>query len=435
MKKQVFAMVCFFELLNLLPNELYTQWTQLISNPDHPFMSICFCNSNTGLISANRVNNAPNINFLRTTNAGNDWQEINIPTNFVFFDIYFVNCNTVFAVGNGGSIVRSTNSGQNWSFIGAGTNVALHSIQFVNDYTGFIAGNNSTLRYSSDAGITWLNRDYNLICDYIGLHFINSTTGTVVGRSLTNTNILIKTTNGGLNWINQNPGTTQYLLYDVHFLNDNTGIIAGDNGIILRTVNGGNNWSVINAGTTLDLRSIFVSDPNNIWIAGEYLILKSTDTGFSWFQQYSNNSIYLYDIFLSDLNTGYATGMDFSPIHGIALKTTNSGVTFVNNIKEEPIDFTLYQNYPNPFNPITKIKFELPYSKNKTTKGNITLKIYDTTGEEIAIIFKGKLTQGVFETEWDASNFPSGIYLYALEIYDSGSNKMMTYTKKMVLIK
>jgi hypothetical protein len=95
-------------------------------------------------------------------------------------------------------------------------------------------------------------------------------------------------------------------------------------------------------------------------------------------------------------------------------------------------DFVLYQNYPNPFNPVTKIKFSLPFP----SKGGITdvqLVIYDVLGRKVTSLIPplrgGQEELGIYEVEWDASNYPSGVYFYRLESYNFSD------TKKMVLVK
>jgi acid phosphatase len=71
--------------------------------------------------------------------------------------------------------------------------------------------------------------------------------------------------------------------------------------------------------------------------------------------------------------------------------------------------YSLSQNFPNPFNPETKIDFEIP------KKGPVTLKIYDELGKEIAEPIDKNLAEGKYEIEWNAKNFPSGIYFYTLQ--------------------
>ncbi len=104
----------------------------------------------------------------------------------------------------------------------------------------------------------------------------------------------------------------------------------------------------------------------------------------------------------------------------------------VNNISTSvPGSFTLYQNYPNPFNPATKIKFEIPLSRGVSEGRGVLVRliIYDVIGKEIATLVSEKLKAGTYEAEWDASNYPSGVYFYKL-VTDN-----YTETKKMVLLK
>lgn len=88
-----------------------------------------------------------------------------------------------------------------------------------------------------------------------------------------------------------------------------------------------------------------------------------------------------------------------------------------------PAEFELLQNYPNPFNPTTKIKF-----LNKKS-GNVSLKIYDILGNEIANLVNDHLSAGTYEVTFDASQLASGTYLYRLQI------ESFVETKKMILLR
>jgi hypothetical protein len=88
-----------------------------------------------------------------------------------------------------------------------------------------------------------------------------------------------------------------------------------------------------------------------------------------------------------------------------------------------PVVFALEQNYPNPFNPATTIAFHLPASSF------VTLKVFNTAGQEIASLVDRQLPAGDHRTEWNASGVPSGIYFYRIQagIYSE--------TKKLVVLK
>ncbi|MCX7878973.1 MAG: T9SS type A sorting domain-containing protein, partial [Ignavibacteria bacterium] len=85
--------------------------------------------------------------------------------------------------------------------------------------------------------------------------------------------------------------------------------------------------------------------------------------------------------------------------------------------------FSLHQNYPNPFNPVTVISFTVP------ERSFITLRVYDITGREIALLANGWFQQGRYDIEWDASGYSSGIYFYSL------ISEKFSQTKKMILSK
>jgi len=112
-----------------------------------------------------------------------------------------------------------------------------------------------------------------------------------------------------------------------------------------------------------------------------------------------------------------------------------------------PEGFLLYQNYPNPFNPSTKIKFTVP-SNVKDQKPQVSLKIYDILGNEIAILVNEELSVGEYEVEFSLptdrqgpssiKHLPSsGVYFYQLTAGDpsTGSGRSFIQTKKMIFLK
>ncbi|HEY5125360.1 MAG TPA: T9SS type A sorting domain-containing protein [Ignavibacteria bacterium] len=94
-----------------------------------------------------------------------------------------------------------------------------------------------------------------------------------------------------------------------------------------------------------------------------------------------------------------------------------------------PDKFLLYQNYPNPFNPTTKIRFEIPLSKGGQRELYSSLKVYDILGKEITTLINEKLNPGVYEADFDGSNFASGVYFYQLRYGD------FVQMRKMILLK
>jgi len=88
-----------------------------------------------------------------------------------------------------------------------------------------------------------------------------------------------------------------------------------------------------------------------------------------------------------------------------------------------PISLELNQNYPNPFNPTTTISFTLPNS------GLVTLKVFSMLGEEVATLANGIREAGIHTFNFNASELPSGVYIYQL------STPEKTQVRKMLLMK
>lgn len=90
-----------------------------------------------------------------------------------------------------------------------------------------------------------------------------------------------------------------------------------------------------------------------------------------------------------------------------------------------PSTLNLCQNYPNPFNPSTVIKYEIPQS------GNVTLKLYDISGMEIATLVNQEKEPGTYEYTLSATGLKlsSGVYFYKLQ------SNGFTSIKKLVLMK
>ena len=88
-----------------------------------------------------------------------------------------------------------------------------------------------------------------------------------------------------------------------------------------------------------------------------------------------------------------------------------------------PAKFIAYKNYPNPFNPITSIKFDVPI------KGEVVINILNVKGQ---LIEKNNLLVGTgyHLYQWDASNYPSGVYFYRI-FYDGE----FQFNHKMIYLK
>ncbi len=85
--------------------------------------------------------------------------------------------------------------------------------------------------------------------------------------------------------------------------------------------------------------------------------------------------------------------------------------------------YSLNQNHPNPFNPSTTISYQL------SEKGYVTLKIYNTLGEEVADLVGETKEAGEYSVDFDASNLPSGVYVYKLTAGEFVESRKMILAK------
>jgi hypothetical protein len=88
-----------------------------------------------------------------------------------------------------------------------------------------------------------------------------------------------------------------------------------------------------------------------------------------------------------------------------------------------PVGYILNQNYPNPFNSSTLIGFSIP------KESLVFIKIYNIQGRYMETILNEKESPGSYHVIWNASSYPSGVYIYSLS---SGETNLY---KRMVLVK
>lgn len=99
---------------------------------------------------------------------------------------------------------------------------------------------------------------------------------------------------------------------------------------------------------------------------------------------------------------------------------------------ESNVPYTNYLGtaYPNPFNPTTKISFGL------ASTAKVRIIVYNTLGQEIAVLADNVLGEGNHEVEFNAKGLPSGIYLYKMEASGiSGEQFNIVEIKKMIVSK
>jgi len=121
--------------------------------------------------------------------------------------------------------------------------------------------------------------------------------------------------------------------------------------------------------------------------------------------------------------TGFTTTLPAQSITTFVADTLHIITTATEKQPSLPGSFKLLQNYPNPFNPSTIIRYRLPAARQ------VTLKVYDILGREVATLVNGKVSAGEHLVHYDASHLASGIYIYRLKAGNFSQIHKMTLIK------
>jgi photosystem II stability/assembly factor-like uncharacterized protein len=223
--------------------------------------------------------------------------------------------------------------GQAWYTQTSGTNSLLLDVYFNDPNTGWVVGITNTILNTTDGGDNWVDQNPAPSVNYYSVYFTDALTGHAVGATVGGSGRIRHTTDGGTNW-DPISASNAYSLWSVFFINDSIGWIAGGREpgfnidpirTIHYTVDGGYNWSnQFYQYDSLPLHDIHFMDSNTGCAVGEHgTIFWTTDGGSNWIQKTSGTVRHLWGVHLLDANTAWAVG-----IQGTVLYTTNGGDTW-----------------------------------------------------------------------------------------------------------
>jgi hypothetical protein len=348
-----------------------------------------------------------------STNGGTEWSQTGLLMKWVRG--IAVSGSVLFAGITGEGAYRSTGGGASWSAAtGSISNNSVSSFTVVPGGTGGItvfAGSWGKVYVSSDSGSSWTETGTGLpTTDVKGLAVL----GPAMLAGTYNGGVFVSTNNGG-NWARQNPSTAKVLSL---CLSGNKAFAGTEGGGMLLSADTGKTWTA--AGLASATIRALAASGTKVFAGSESGVWLTTDNGGKWSRLnagLADSNIYSLHVNGTDLFAGVGSG-------GIWKRPLSELVVGVDEESQQvPVAFGLSQNYPNPFNPSTSISVELPVA------GNIRLAVFDLLGREVATLINGRKEAGVHEVVFDASGFPSGVYLYRV---DSGSFRA---TRKMLLVK
>jgi hypothetical protein len=355
----------------------------------------------------------------RSTNNGTSWVQTSITLNNKDVNALATLGNYIFAGTWGYGVYLSTNNGINWTQSGL-NNLYLNSLAVCGNNV-FAGTDGDGIYLSANYGTSWIQTGFN----YYGYILTLTSSGNNVFASREGYGIYLSANYGG-SWTYITPETTSVfnIVYAIAVSGNN--IFAGTYGHgIYLSPNYGTTWiNVKNNDYIMTIATL----GNNIFAGGAgdgCCVYVSTNNGTTWVTRIEGLGVATSEIYsLCILNDYIFAGTDYG-----VYRRPLAELIGIKQISElVPSKYSLFQNYPNPFNPTTKIRFSLP-SHSEGGIQDVKLVIFDVLGREIATLVNEQLKPGTYETDWDASNYPSGVYFYKLQAGE------FTSTKKLMLIK
>ena len=167
-----------------------------------------------------------------------------------------------------------------WIQQNSGTNQNLYDIEFINDKTGWAVGDAGVVIKTTNGGMNWINVP-NPSGNYGGLMWSICPIDSEFIYAVAGYDFIMKSTNGGVNWnvLSGRLGSIS-AFKGLYFLNRDTGWFLGTNKVF-RTYDGGNTLDSFYAPwfTNFD---IYFKDINNGIFCGSGRVFKSSDGGMNW---------------------------------------------------------------------------------------------------------------------------------------------------------
>lgn len=435
-------------------------WQSVSGAPDG--VDLLFLDSLTGFLGASS-------SIYKTTDGGDTWYQTQGAAGGG--KIFFINQTTGWTI-HSHTIYKSTDTGENWITQISLPSDSYTSIFFVDSLNGW-----ATSRYiwqTTDGGENWIERGDIPITFSTDIYFPNLDTGWIARYSSINPSFF-RTTNAGINWTVIPEILTAW---DICLFPDPIHFIVNGTSHRYITTDKGNSWIDITNDVPYVLNSI--QAPSNFagyGVGSLGLIINYNDTTYvpvelSFFSANLDGQDILltwvtatetnnrgFEVQRSNVGGQLSVWETIEFVNGNGTTTLTHSYSFTNkNItpgkycyrlrqidfdgsykysKEivvevtAPIKYSLEQNYPNPFNPTTTISFSLP------ADAKVSLSVFDVLGREVTTLIKKTMTAGYYDIDFNASAYPSGVYLYRLRAEGdnpaSGSN--FNSVKKMIVIK
>lgn len=364
----------------------------------------------------------------QTLSAQTQWQSQTSGTTKDLYGCFFIDAQTGWVVGAGGTILKTNNGGTSWTAVTTTITSALNAVFFYDSNTGWICGDAGKILKTTDGGSTWLPQSLGIVSSGVlkDVFFTSATTGYIAG-----TFGVYKTTDGGTTWSLSHTSNSNQINV-VQFKDAQNGWSAGLNGKIRYTSNGGGSWTQVNTssnddyfdlavtstsvflvglepevlcgnnnGSTFtsitapsDIHGIWFLNDNTGWFCGSSgKLYKSTDAGATWVQSSSGSTKTLKRVFFTSATQGWCVGYS-----GTILKYQGSEITKLENNSLPP---------RKVFTDFLKKELVVPFT---TADQYCRVTVYSSNGQLIE-----QRILSANDTQLSYADYPEGMYLCLLQ--------------------
>ena len=405
-------------------------------------------------------------NYFTSSDGGATWtnRSNGSPTSRNY-KMYFFNANQGYMVSNDGIIYYTTDRGANWQTQVTFATTTLYDIRMLSSTAGFAVGSGSRI-FSTSNGSLWGHGTLAQPAEQLtGVNLVDAMNGYICGENGT----VYKTTDGfnTVTMIADTNGAFGKTMYDIVYFAPGEVWACRKDGALLRMNGQGVMVPVWTAMYGESLNGMFKVDQNSFLVCGSsgtvYRVSLnpvpaelvsfscSVETGKAVLQWVTatekNNSGFRVEKKIGGewIEAGFVRGAGTttdkqhysftdksysggSEVYRLAQIDFDGTTKYSAEIETGNIvtDYYLGQNYPNPFNPETMIKYQIPMINDQSNAVRVSLKVYDILGKEVAALVNETKQAGSYTVNFNASNLPSGIYIYELRAGDFKSVKKMT---------
>lgn len=405
-------------------------WTISLNNATFSYFGIPMTEDPSHPDSIYTMNN---INFLRSPDFGNTWVTLSSATgsNSAPCDIEVFPDTSIILIGdNGTGIFRSTDYGLTWSQkYSTSGEIPTVSVDYTHPGIAWAtkwSGGGGLLK-STNYGETW-----NLQSGFTGINMwgvnVQPSDGNIIlTNSYSTSPGSWRSINGGISWT---PISIPSQGYQVVSVDSMTQFAAQGNGFYKLE----SPWFVpvelsFFSAQLIDRDVILnwttATELNNQGFEIEYSIDNENFSMIGFVQGFGTTTeMKSYSFRISDV----AAGVQYYRLKQMDFDGTSTIYNSVEVTGPVPNTFMLNQNHPNPFNPSTTISFSLP------VESNVTIKLFNMIGQEVAQIAKNNFQAGSHNVEFNAKDLSSGAYIYTLEAKGINDANFVS-TKKMLLLR